>query len=523
MKQPILKYIFSLILGGLMTISCNEDAEVSGKDDASGTSLTMTFLVSGSENASRGLEDLDDNGTVTDAEKQVDGSRMFSLAVFVVNEENEIVASKTTQNEGEITFAQDNKQATVTFQDLNYGETYQLLAIANFGEGAYFQIPENVDADDLLDGVVITSSTGNLCAKGTPYPLTMKKEVVLQPGENTISGELVRTFARIRITVRNQSSTNDLQIKSLSFPSNFTYGTANLFGTGGSGLAQPVVSHTGAVRAFTGTDADPVVIGKNVDGVNSSTIFDAYLLESTGGDYAYTLKVSYGSQDGYIVDEDNVIDQRSELASKYNNRQFLIQVNGGSNYLYVNNNGDISVSNEALENILKFPEEQLRPYLWTLEVNNTNNFRYYVKSVSANKYINSNSNSVSLVNRENNDYFTFDSNSIMRMKMYYTSGYSWWPTSYYLNLNGTSIEASSSSASSFIFHPVVSDSQSLEHTEEIPISVVDDITGITNPITAINRNDLINILVNVSYSEVLGGFDFKVTDWTPGGGDVTFD
>ena len=519
MKQPILKYVFSLIFGGLMTIACNQDAEVSGMDDASGASMTMTFLVSGTENASRGLEDLDDNGTVADAEKQVDGSRMFSLAVFMVNEENEIVASKTTQNEGEITFAQDNKQATVTFQNLNYGETYQLLAIANFGEGAYFQIPENVDADDLLDGVVSTSSTGNLCAKETPYPLTMKKEVVLQPGENTISGELVRTFARIRITVRNQSSTNDLQIKSLSFPSNFTYGTANLFGTGGSGLVQPVVSHPGAVRTFTGTDAAPVVIDKNEDGVNSATIFDAYMLESTGGKYAYTLKVSYDSQNGYKEDENKVIRELDDLASNYSGNQFLIQVNGGNNYLYVNNNNNISVSNKTLENILS--EEQLKPYLWTLEVNgNTNNYQYYVKSVSADKYINSNSIPVSLVGKEDNDYFTFsDSKLGMQMKMYYTSGYSWWPTSYYLSLNGNSIVHSSSSASSFRFRPVVS----LEHTEEIPISVVDDITGITNPITAINRNDLINILVNVSYSEVLGRFDFKVTNWTPGGGDVTFD
>ena len=514
MKQPILKYVFSLILGGLMTIACNEDAELSGKDDASGTSLTMTFLVSGSENASRGLEDLDDNGTIADAEKQVDGSRMFSLAVFMVNEENEIVASKTTQNEGEITFAQDNKQATVTFQDLNYGETYQLLAIANFGEDAHYQIAENVDADDLLTGKVSTSSTGNLCAK--PYPLTMKKEVVLQPGENTISGELVRTFARIRITVRNQSSTNDLQIKRLSFPSNFTYGTANLFGTGGSGLAQPVVSHTGAVRAFTGTDDDPVVIGKNVDGVNSATIFDAYMLESTGGKYAYTLKVSYGSKNVYIVNEDKVIDQRGDLASNYSGNQFLIQVNGGSNYLYVNN-GNISVSNIAMENILKLSEEQLRPYLWTLEANNTNNYRYYVKSVSADKYINSNSNSVSLVNRENNDYFTFSNSGSSAVRLAPT-----YQRNRYLRYNNNTLQYSST-ASPFIFHPVVSGSQSSDHTEEIPISVVDDITGITSPITAINRNDLINILVNVSYSEVLGGFDFKVTNWTPGGGDVTFD
>lgn len=529
MNHLVMKYWLCLLFLSLTLTACQEDAQVLEKDDASAASLTLTFAVSGEEPGSRGLEDLNDDGTITEAEKNMDGSRMFSLAVFIVDSQNKIVAKKTTLTDGEVSFTQNNTQATVAFTNLNYGENYQLLAIANFGEGAHYQIANNVDATTLLNGTVSTSSSGYICPNGTPYPLTLKKEIVLQPGVNTISGELVRTFARIRITVRNQSSTNDLQIKSLSFPEQFTFHSANLFGTGGNGLSQPVVFHTGAVNAFTGTSDVPYVIAKNEGEVESATIFDAYLLESNGGDYTYTLNVSYGDQDGYQIDNTKVIDQRGDLSSNYSGNQFLIQVYDRNNsyYLYANSDESLEVKTISQDNILALSENELKPYLWTLEQNNSYDYRYYVKSVSTNKYINSNSNSVSLVNKDDYDYFTFSNNGSngMYMQMYYTTGNYYWKTYYYLYKKGNSISVTSTnnSRSSFIFHPVVSASQSLEHTEEIPITVVDATTGMANSITAINRNDLINILVNVSYSEELGEFNFKVTNWDTGGGDVTFD
>lgn len=521
MKHLVMKYWLCLVFLSLTLTACQEDAQVLEKDDASAASLTLTFAVSGEESGSRGLEDLNDDGTITEAEKNMDGSRMFSLAVFIVDSQNEIVAMKTTLTDGEVSFTQNNTQATVVFTNLNYGETYQLLAIANFGEGAHYQMADNVDATTLLNGMVsTTSASGYICPNGTPYPLTLKKEIVLQPGANTISGELVRTFARIRITVRNQSSTNDLQIKSLSFPEQFTFHTANLFGTGGNGLSQPVVSHAGAVNAFTGTSDAPFVIDKNEGAVKSATIFDAYLLESNGGDYTYKLNVSYGDQEGYRIDGTKVINQRNRLSSYYNENTFLIQIynNNNSYYLYANSDGTIDVKTISQDKILALSAEDRKPYLWMLEENNRDSYRYYVKSVSTNKYINSNSNSVSLENKETNDYFTFlnhNTYTALRMRTQYNSYR-------YLRYNNGSLQYSST-ASPIIFHFVESFSESLEHTEEIPITVVDATTGMADPITAINRNDLINILVNVSYSEELGEFIFKVTNWDTGGGDVTFD
>ena len=62
-------------------------------------------------------------------------------------------------------------------------------------------------------------------------------------------------------------------------------------------------------------------------------------------------------------------------------------------------------------------------------------------------------------------------------------------------------------------------------TEEgvIPISIIDKNTGEASSLTAIKRNDFINIRVNVTYNEKTGQVVFEVDDWNKVNGDVTFD
>ena len=50
-------------------------------------------------------------------------------------------------------------------------------------------------------------------------------------------------------------------------------------------------------------------------------------------------------------------------------------------------------------------------------------------------------------------------------------------------------------------------------TESIPISIINQETGMATPITAIHRNDLINILVTANYNDKLGSFEFTVSNW----------
>ncbi|MBQ5664052.1 MAG: hypothetical protein IIV19_06465, partial [Bacteroidaceae bacterium] len=61
------------------------------------------------------------------------------------------------------------------------------------------------------------------------------------------------------------------------------------------------------------------------------------------------------------------------------------------------------------------------------------------------------------------------------------------------------------------------------HEETIPIRIIDKATGEASPLTAIRRNDFIEILVNVSYNEKTGDVQFEVTNWDEVNGEVTFD
>ena len=61
------------------------------------------------------------------------------------------------------------------------------------------------------------------------------------------------------------------------------------------------------------------------------------------------------------------------------------------------------------------------------------------------------------------------------------------------------------------------------YEETIPIRIIDKNTGEASPLTAIKRNDFINILVNVTYNEKKGTIEFEVSDWDKVNGDVTFD
>ena len=78
----------------------------------------------------------------------------------------------------------------------------------------------NISEENITAGHTVTASGNNICNHSTPYPLTLQKDINLTPGTNYVSGELTRTYARLRINVRNQSSMNDLYITNLSFPQN---------------------------------------------------------------------------------------------------------------------------------------------------------------------------------------------------------------------------------------------------------------------------------------------------------------
>jgi len=505
------KQIIGLIfISCILLVGCQKDDYLKQEEkEKYSASLTLTFS-SSSILETRGLEDLDDSNNVEEWEKIVDGRQMYRLAVFLINEENEIQAYQELEEDSE-GFNDTHTEATVTFTNINHGN-YQLLAVANYGTesslnltGALSMDPATITATELLNKRITSESDSYLCNKETPYPLTLRKNIVLQPGANTVDGELVRTYARIRIGIRNQSAVADLKVSNLDFSDKFTQTNVNLFNTGGNSSVSPVLTSEDAVHAFSETIVPKIVGTDDNMKVNESVLFDGYLLESENNDgYSYTLTVDYGG--GNVVDDKNTVNSTTTLNNQSNGRQFLFKAQNGG-FLYVNGNS-IVVDNSSEDIILA--KSDITSYLWTFEGNENS---YKIKSVSSGKYISS---SASLSNSGQIWSFS-DNNSALRI--YYTSGY-WWNTeTTYLRVNKNQLTTDDSSTN-FVFYPVI---VGASKTITIPISVIDKQTGEANPIKAIQRNDLINILITTNYNEKLGHFTFEVADWKQIQGGVTFD
>ena len=62
----------------------------------------------------------------------------------------------------------------------------------------------------------------------------------------------------------------------------------------------------------------------------------------------------------------------------------------------------------------------------------------------------------------------------------------------------------------------------IKYNTPIVLTSIDPISQQSTKVTAIKRNDFINILITVSYNPQSGEFDFNVEDWHSGGGEVEF-
>lgn len=511
MKRHIL-YRWLIWMGMLLLVACRQDDCTQTEGTAQ---LRFQMKATGSSLQTRGVEDLNDDGTVSEAEAIVDGRRMYRLSVFLLDGTR--VVSSTVLEADDERFSNDHTEATVSFDNLDYTKTYKLYAVANYGtyNGLTGKLSE-VTAGNMT----VSASNDKLCNKNTPYPLTLAKDISLSPGVNNVGGELVRTYARIRINVRNQSATNDLTVTKLSFPTKFTQSSVDIFNEGGTADAQPVVTSPDAITPFAANMVIPMLDDES--NVSEKTIFDSYLLESTGGDYKYTLGVKYesGTNEVYTV-SDTRINQHGSIE---NGALYVIYHKDTKTYLYAN--GDkVSVGNSfSIDGKLD------HNYVWKL--NSLGNNKYTIESMgSSGKFIQSsqtNSNAIPLtVNASDSDYFTVNTsgnnnnNRTINFKSTATTRYGY---SYYVAVTNAVVFGSTSPHGFYLYKVnATSETTNISSEKEIPISIIDKNTGEASPLTAIKRNDFINILVNVTYNEKTDEVEFEVSDWEDVNGDVTFD
>lgn len=516
MRGLIIRNIF-LLCGMLLLVACHAD-DLGNLHTPSGTA-SLSVVIKGPEQTQmsvRGVEDLDDNGTVTVEERILDGQQMYRLMVCIA--ESGRIVSYVTLEENDSRFFNENTEAKVTFVNLDYSKTYELYAVANYGKyGALTGALDNLTSSNILSPPLLNASSDNICNVTSVYPLSLQKQVKLNPGENTVSGELKRTYARLRINVRNQSAENDLTVTSLTFPARFTRNSVNLFAEGGNAEVSPVATSAGAVTPFVPNMQIPKITDEG--SVSEATIFDTYLLESDGDTYNYSLGLKYtgGEVEKYVV-ENKVI---TKLADIKDGEMYVMCNSNSGRYLYANGNS-VGAGSSYLTN-----NELNHNYVWKFTKTNAYYNYYRIESMGATGFFMQSSNVSNtrvplVVNPGSSDYFTAsESGNNLRFRST--------KSQYFLSVNGSSVVGHNSSSNqnrrNFTLYRVVkqTEAESVSRTVTVPINIVNPTTGIASPLTAIRRNDFVEMLVNVSYNQKTGDIDFEVVDWDKVNGEVTFD
>lgn len=375
-------------------------------------------------------------------------------------------------------------------------------------------------------------------------PQSCSENINLVAGVNKTSVKLEYTSARIRIDVRNYSDV-DLTISDLTFSDNFTQSTCYLFSrldsdgnyalaTDYHGKGAPLATHENAVTPFVPDQ----IITKDM-GV--TTIFDGLIYESRDPDNNYVYSLELGADViNYHYYEPKNGGQRIHYLSEIDSQgpYFLIRRRGEDNYemdsyLYVENDKVYAspdygyTPQQVLENCRK---ERYYNYVWQLVKSGSS---YYIRNVETEDYIErirtnySEVESARLqmvgweeyqtradtftvsVSDTNNGYFLFKSNT-------------YWGDAYINVRNNNVVGWNGFGAwSQFVLFPV----EQLHETsmrEDIVLRTIDPETGVASDVHEIKRNDFIRVQVGVTYNPYRGNFDFVVEDWTPGGGNITF-
>lgn len=438
-------------------------------------------------------------------------------------------------------------QVEISFSETFNAGTYTLMAVANYTDLTDFKAllegfkNGSKSYNDLMSYKLSAGDDGLMDSK-TIQPLTLIKEINLHPGQNQISGEMLRTYSRIRIEVRNQSDIYDLMVNGISFSNNFAQKEAYIWPGQGyrpnSRVAIDVDSDDALTPFTQSVNISKMTASGGTTTVNSAVVFDAYILESeetdAGKKYTYTLDLSYGGGQGgdtdggqeVITDQEMTLTNITAISDNYSDYCFFIKNGRSGKYMYDNegyiNQGDYTLSAN---------------YLWELESTGTQDC-YRIKNVGTERYIGNptdlTDSAVPLSNSFTDDYFRFYNywsymslNKGVQMRYKNNSGMTC------LSDSGSDLITANkldNSSAYFTFHCVEysnsgsgSDTNTgLNKTQPIDLRTINKETARPEDVRGIKRNDFINALVTVTYNETFGQFEFEVEDWNQAGGDITF-
>ena len=489
----------------------------------------------------------------TKANEARDGSKMNNLHIWLVSGSNIVdylnwKVAYTDENTSYCQISAEDEGATAKalFTGVDKGQ-YTLYFVAN--------LPSSLDVLAYQKGGHIDSNFKDHILPSVesyepPYdetsgmPLSLVKSIDVGAGTNRISAQLVRTCARIRLTVRNNTVENTLVLKKIALSANGNPSVGYLFPR--ADFSKPDSAPMGPFNSMeltTEGQTTKIVIPHG----ETHTYIDQYMYE-TGPDGAVSLGFEIAG--GLFGDGvSSAIMAQVPIGSSYVPKttidtkvNYLIKSNTGNYYLYDDGSGNLKATTETnASTLMNGTNPEL--YLWqfsntsgSTSIQNVGTGNYISLSTSwtgANLTKSESSSSINIQDYSNNKGFRFYNTNLLG-----TTYYSISVSSGSVNTVSKRSSISTDSNTDLQLYPVTTQSHTatelnLKDNNGNPAEKYFDqtITGLNYigkygapvPLEHIYRNQDVQIVVNVHYNPASGVLYFETSDWAKEDNETTFD
>lgn len=441
-----------------------------------------------------------------------DGDVMSNLHIWLVY--NNSVERYLSQDDDACTIS--GSTATATFNDVPRGAC-TIYLVANLPEGS--PLPKTYAVGNSIDEGFLKYVLPEVVNYEPPFgdstpgmPLSTYVSLSVGAGTNRVSAELVRTCAKLRINVRNNTTNNTIILKDLIF-TNKNPNVGYLFEQ--SDYSIPGKASFGPFMSITHSSGETVsdVIPQG----RERTYIQQYMYETaTNGAADLGFEIVGGlfpdGTDKATVGEVSI--NTLSFENSFPTRgSFLIKSSNNDLYLY-DNNGTLAL--QSLSSFNSIP----KGYLWTISVI----WNSATIKGSSGKYLELSSSGASL-------------GSITNLKVSTSSGsfqlsYTSRRKTYYLTINGSSLTTTTTSTESNTYWKIATvESEKVTNFQDATVIFDKTISslnyinkyGIPVPLEQIRRNQDVKIVVNIHYNPNSGVLYFETSDWVDDDNETTFD
>lgn len=484
-------------------------------------------------------------GSSTKAGTAADGDKMNNLHVWITDKSDKVLryASWTGDDNAQVTMGASHAAAKVSISNINRGE-YNIYIIANAPSSFTFPAVGKT-IDDTFKKFVMTLPVGKKKPDfGTGgMPLTLISSVAISPGKNVLNAELVRVCGRLRVSVRNHTTSKNIFLQSVKLGA-LNPDRGYLFQQDGHAVPEGTANgEFVSIDNGKGTEVKDYI----EPGI-MKTVIDQYIFE-TGLDAVSKMSLSFSggifenTKTKAVVQASqmDVYSPGKEFAGFYKSNieaadaDYFIIRNCGANYFlrsygssmkqFFFNTVDELIASDGVER-----------FFWTFEGVSALTSGYGpstvegIKSVSEKKYINISTTDNDLVTlSDNKQSLTIGTQSLGMLirngdyKIYcsYTTGDDVKSKINQANQNLVywnmiPVRKTQENVLTFI------DAEKNFHKNVSSIDYIDEF-GVSVPLTDICRNEDVNIIINVFYNPEYASVYFEVSGWEKISNETTFD